>query len=142
MTSLLTPKDLHGLSHEEELAKARKALDAMKEKEGEEEQLRAAFMSREIHPQVKDRVNAAVSRAARAGEKELMAFSFPASYCNDGGRRINNAEPDWPDSLEGFAKTAHQYFEQELKPLGFKVQARVLDYPGGMLGKIGIFLMW
>ena len=59
----------------------------MKEKEGEAEQIRAAFMSREIHPEVQNRVNAAVSRAARAGEKELMAFSFPASYCNDGGWR-------------------------------------------------------
>ena len=142
MATLLSAKDLEKLIQEEELAKANKALEAAKHKENEEKQLREAFMSREIHPEVKERVNAAVSRAARSGEKELMAVSFPASYCNDGGRRINNAEPDWPDSLEGFAKVAYQYFEQELKPLGFRVQARVLDYPGGMLGKVGLFLMW
>jgi hypothetical protein len=142
MTTLLSPKELEKLTHEEELAKANKALEAMKRKEDEERELREAFMSREIHPQVKERVNAAVSRAARAGEKELMVVSFPASFCNDAGRRINNAEPDWPASLEGFAKVAYDYFERELKPLGFKVQARVLDYPGGMLGKVGLFLMW
>ena len=142
MTTLLSPKDLDKIAHEEELAKASKALEAMKRKEDEQRELHEAFMHRDIHPQVKERVNAAVGRAARAGEKELMVVSFPASYCNDAGRRINNAEPDWPDSLEGFARIAYDYYDRELKPLGFKVQARVLDYPGGMLGKIGLFLMW
>ena len=94
MTSLLNPKDLAKLAHEEELAKANKALEAMKRKEDEQRELHETFMNREIHPQVKERVNAAVERAARAGERELLVVSFPASYCNDAGRRINNAEPD------------------------------------------------
>ena len=34
------------------------------------------------------------------------------------------------------------YFEKELKPLGFRTQARILDYPGGMPGTVGLFLRW
>ena len=68
--------------------------------------------------------------------------TFPASYCNDQGRRINNAEPDWPDSLEGFAKKAHAFFEAELKPLGFRARAQILNYPDGRLGDVGLFLSW
>jgi hypothetical protein len=69
-------------------------------------------------------------------------FSFPASYFNDGGRRINNNEPDWSDSLEGHAKRAYAYFEKELRPLGYKVRVEILDYPGGMPGNVGLFLSW
>ncbi|HEY1385112.1 MAG TPA: hypothetical protein VGF43_15935, partial [Dongiaceae bacterium] len=57
-------------------------------------------------------------------------------------RRINNMEPDWPNSLEGFAKKAYEYYMAELKPLGFKLHAQVLDYPGGMPGDIGMYLRW
>jgi hypothetical protein len=30
----------------------------------------------------------------------------------------------------------------ELKPLGFKLNAQILDYPGGMPGDIGLYLRW
>ena len=99
-------------------------------------------MSRDVHPQVMDRINAAVKRAAEQGLHEVQVLTFPASFCNDQGRRINNAEADWPVSLEGFAKKAHEFFETELKPLGFKTRAQVLSYPDGRLGDVGIFLSW
>ncbi len=47
-------------------------------------------------------------------------MTFPCSYCNDGGRRINNLLPDWPTSLEGFAKKAYEFYDKELKPLGLQ----------------------
>ena len=99
-------------------------------------------MSRDVHPEVMNRVNAAVKRAAEQGLHEVQVLTFPASFCNDQGRRINNGEQDWPVSLEGFAKKAHEFFEAELKPLGFKSRAQVLNYPDGRLGDIGIFLAW
>lgn len=73
---------------------------------------------------------------------ELQVFTFPSSYCNDRGRRINNGEPDWPSSLEGFAKRAYFFYDKELKPLDFRLRASVLDYPRGMSGNIGMFLIW
>jgi hypothetical protein len=62
---------------------------------------------------------------------EFQVITFPANYCNDGGRRINNNEQDWPDSLEGFAQRAYVYCEKELRPLGYKLRVAILDYPGG-----------
>ena len=142
MSDLLRPQDLKKITQDKEMAKAHEALDRMQKEKEEGDALREAFMSRDVHPEVKQRVNSVIARAAENGLNEVMAISFPASYCNDAGRRINNAEPDWPDSLEGFAKVAMRYYEKELKPLGYRVQARILDYPGGMPGTVGIFLRW
>ena len=142
MTDLLRPQDLKKISTEKEMAKANEAMGRMQKEKEEADALHEAFMSREIHPEVKQRINAVVARAADSGINEVLVVKFPASYCNDSGRRINNAEADWPDSLEGFAKVAMGYYNKELKPLGFRVQARVLDYPGGMPGTVGLFLRW
>ena len=142
MGELLRPQDLKKIAEDMDMAKAREGLDSMKKREEQESALRDAFMHREVHPEAAERVNAAVRRAAANGLNEVQVFTFPASYCNDGGRRINNAEADWPSSLEGFAKRAYEYYEKELRPLGYKVQVRVLSFPGGLIGEIGLFLRW
>lgn len=142
MVDLLKPGDLRKIADDLDMAKAKKMLEHMKIEEAERDGLREAFLSREIHPQVKERVNTAIRRAAEQGNRQLLALTFPASYCNDSGRSINNMEPDWPQSLEGFAKRAYEYFMAELKPLGYKLTAQVLDYPGGMPGSVGLYLSW
>jgi hypothetical protein len=142
MTDLLKPEDLRSIIDDADMAKAREMLEREKKREAEQKDIRDAFMQREIHPQVKERVNTAVRRAAEQGLHEIQIFVFPATYCNDSGRRINNSEPDWPASLEGFAKRAYEYYAKELRPLGYGLRAQVLDYPGGMLGSIGMFLRW
>ena len=97
---------------------------------------------RDIQADVVDRVNNAVRIAARQGHHQLEVMTFPCSYCNDGGRRINNQLADWPVSLEGFAKRAYEFYERELKPLGFKVTAQVVSYEGGVPGNIAMYLKW
>ena len=141
-TKLLTPSELTQLTEQGQLAKVKAQFDHLKKEEEEKQTLRESFMGRDVHPQVKERVNAAVRRAAEQGLRQIQVLTFPATYCNDRGRRINNAEPDWQDSLEGFAKKAMVYFEKELKPLGFKVRAEILTFPGGMPGEVGLFLSW
>jgi hypothetical protein len=142
MTDLLRPEDLRKISDDQDMAKAKKTLERMKVEEDERAGLREIFMSKDVHPQAKKRINDAVQRAAQQGQRQLLAVTFPASYCNDQGRRINNMDPDWPSSLEGFAKKAYEYYMAELKPLGFKLNAQILDYPGGMPGDIGLYLRW
>jgi hypothetical protein len=142
MSDLLRPEDLKKISDDIDMAKARKAMERMKHDEDEKASLHEIFMSREIHPEAKTRINTAVRRAAEQGNRQVLVIEFPASYCNDHGRRINNLEADWPLSLEGFAKKAYDYFVKELKPLGFKLTAQVLDYPGGKPGRIGMYLGW
>ena len=107
-----------------------------------EHELRDSFMSAEVPPDAASRVAAMVRRAAEAGQREVLVLRFPATFCNDHGRAINNLAPDWPDSLEGEAKRARAWFEEHLAPLGFKVRAQILNYPDGIPGEVGIFLRW
>lgn len=142
MTSLMRPQDLRTISEHAEWAKMKEKMTYAKKQEKEREALREAFMHTEVGAEAYERVNTAVCRAAEQGANQVMIFSFPASYCNDGGRRINNSEPDWPDSLEGFAKKAYRFYEKELKPLGYRARAEIIDFPDGFPGNVGMFLKW
>ncbi|HLI14335.1 MAG TPA: CBS domain-containing protein [Alphaproteobacteria bacterium] len=81
-------------------------------------------------------------QAAENGQKEFMILRFPSQLCSDGGRAINVAEPAWPATLRGEAAEIYLRWERDLKPSGFRLAARVLDFPGGMPGDIGLFLVW
>jgi CBS domain-containing protein len=81
-------------------------------------------------------------QAAEHGLLELMLLRFPSQLCSDGGRAINAMEPHWPATLRGEAAELYLRWERELKPNGFRLAARVLDFPGGMPGDIGLFLVW
>jgi hypothetical protein len=142
MTDLLRPQDLKKITDDIDMERAKKAFEKIQAQEREKRELEDAFMHRDVHAEAKDRVNNAVRRAAEQGLNQITVLSFPASYCNDRGRRINNLEADWPDSLEGFAKKAHEFFVAELRPLGFRLTAQILDYPDGMPGTVGLFLSW
>jgi hypothetical protein len=141
-TTLLRPEDLNEIIGDAEMKKMDEERERKEKRKREERELHEAFMARDIHPEVMDRLNKAVRIAAEQGHKELRIISFPASFCNDGGRRINNMLPDWPDSLEGFAKRAYEYYLKELRPLGYKLHAQVTDFPGGVPGEISLFLKW
>jgi hypothetical protein len=81
-------------------------------------------------------------QAAEHGQKELMLLSFPSLLSSDGGRAINVMEPRWPGTLRGEAAEIYLRWERDLKPHGFHLSARVLDFPGGLPGDIGLFLVW
>ena len=81
-------------------------------------------------------------QAAAHGETEKLLLSFPAKLCSDGGRAINVPEPNWPTTLRGEAAETYLRFEHELKPQGFHLIARVLSFPAGFIGDIGLFLHW
>ena len=83
-----------------------------------------------------------VNRAAERGETEVQVYRFPNAMCSDRGRRINNAEPDWPQTLEGLPKAGYEFWRDHLQPLGFGLKAEILEYPGGMPGDVGFFITW
>jgi hypothetical protein len=139
---LIKPDDLKHIAEEVEVAKAHEALEKQRKADHEREQFHETFMTQEIHPEVFNRLSRLVKGAAERGQHEVMALRFPSSYTTDHGRAINNFEPDWPQTLTGFAKKGHEFYEKELAPLGYKVRAQILDYPGGMPGDVGIFLRW
>jgi len=80
--------------------------------------------------------------AAERGEKDFLLIRFPATLCDDGGRMINAPDPDWPRSLRGAAADVYERWRDELKPAGFGLIARILEFPGGFPGDAGIILTW
>jgi hypothetical protein len=142
MSELVTPNELNRLRDEIEAKKAAETIARMRKADEEQQHLHDAFIAQEIHPDAKERVNAAVRRAVENGLSEIKVMTFPSAWTTDHGRRINNNEPDWPDSLDGFAKRAYGFYLREMQPLGFKLRAQILNYPGGMPGDVGLFLSW
>ncbi len=80
--------------------------------------------------------------AAEAGQTELLLLRFPSQLCSDGGRAINAPQADWPETLRGEAAEIFHRWERDLKPNGFHLTARVLDFPGGIPGDIGLTMAW
>lgn len=80
--------------------------------------------------------------AASKGEKEYMLLKFPSDLCNDRGRAVNVPDPNWPATLRGIAAQVFMRWKNELRPRGFHLSARVIDFPGGIPGDIGLFLVW
>jgi hypothetical protein len=142
MPDFLRPNDLKEITGEAETAKMGEEEQYRQKQEKMKKDLHEAFMGRDVHPEVVNRVNAAVRIAAKQGHHQIEVMTFPCTYCNDGGRRINNLLPDWPQSLEGFAKRAYDFYDKELKPLGFKVNAQVISYDKGVPGTIAMYLKW
>ena len=127
---------------QEELAQFKRRLDEFKLTDGH---VAAVF----------DRIR----RAFERGETELMLTSFPSDFCTDRGRAINNAgappitkpdpskagkpqEPEWLATLPAGARQIYDYWQAHLKPGGFDFTARVINYPGGMPGDVGLFFSW
>ena len=80
--------------------------------------------------------------AAERGEKDFLLIRFPSALCDDGGRMINAPDPNWPTSLRGRAADVYERWRDELKPAGFGLVARILEFPGGYPGDAGIILTW
>ncbi len=141
-TSLLRPNDLLEIIGEAESKKLDEDRRLKAQRDKHLQEVKDAFMSREISPDVMERLNKAVRIAAEQGLRQFEIITFPASYCNDRGRRINNQLPDWPESLEGFAKRAYEFYKAELRPLGYKLNAEVVNFAGDVPGDVTMTLRW
>jgi hypothetical protein len=81
-------------------------------------------------------------QAAEHGDKQFMVLRFPSELCTDRGRTINVPLPNWQNTLRGEPAEIYRRWASELKPRGFNLTARVLDFPDGIPGDIGLFLGW
>jgi hypothetical protein len=148
---------------------AQREAQRRREKEAEEQLTRkqqeelSAFKKRLDEFQVTESqvqsVLARIKRAFDKDENELMLTSFPSSFCSDSGRAITNAgrapivksgpdgaaaerEPEWLATLPAGARQVYDYWRANLKPGGFSFTARIINYPGGMPGDVGLFFSW
>lgn len=137
-------EDLKCITDEKDTESARTALESKRKAAGEQEQVHQAFLAQQIPADAIDRLKALVRRAAEEGQSEVQAPRFPAAYCTDHGRAVNNFDPDWPKSLTGFAATAYGFFTftKELQPLDYKIHAEILTFSNGNLGDVGLYLRW
>ena len=97
-----------------------------------------------------------IKRAFDRGENELMFTSFPSSFCTDSGRAINISgeppineptdttvhDPAWLATLPRGVLTMYDYWKANLRPGGFGFSARIINYPDGKPGDVGLFLSW
>jgi hypothetical protein len=70
-----------------------------------------------------------------------MLLRLPSQLCSDGCRAVNAPRAYWPKRLRGEAAEIYLRWERDLKPHGFGIAARALEFPGGMAGDIGLFLI-
>src|ERR1700756_1392057 len=129
---------------EREAAKAAEDLRHIKEQEEKQKAVMAEFHKppERTPEQLLELIMQLVNRAAEHGQSEVQVYRFPNELCSDRGRRINNSEPDWDQTLEGRPRAGYEFWHDPLRPLGFHLRAQVLEYPGGMPGDIGFFLTW
>ena len=106
-----------------------------------EEALRTRFIEHVTDAQWREALDKAAAAAAE-GAREFLLARFPSALCLDGGRAINALEPTWSATLTGKAADIFLRWQRELRPRGFGLGARVLEFPGGFPGDIGLFLSW
>lgn len=120
--------------------------EARKKKKDEEERKRSAFaedfLGNHVTEQERSMIRRLVMNAVEEGKTEALVYSFPSSLCSDAGRAINNADPNWPESLQGKAKELYERYKAVAQPQGYKLRAMIIDFPGGMPGDVGLFLDW
>lgn len=124
---------------EEEKAKAARAREA-----AEAERKRRLDRLRNEHLTSSDIAAAAnyFVEAARRGETKVLAYRFPSELCTDGGRAINNNLPEWPETLVGQPREIYDFWRQRLRPAGYHLTVKILNFPEGMPGDVGFIFSW
>ena len=88
------------------------------------------------------RVGVMIERAVANGLTEVQVYRFPNVLCTDHGRAINQQEPGWEATLTGLPKEMYEFWNRQLRPLGYKLRFQIVDFPDGMPGDVGITLKW
>jgi len=83
-----------------------------------------------------------IKRAVDNGLTEVEVGRFPNKLCTDRGRAINQQEADFASTLTGLPKEMYEFWARQLKPLGYKLQFQIVDFPNGVPGDVGITLRW
>ena len=141
---IFSAADLKRRMAEREAAKAAEEVRRMQAQQEQQKAVMAEFYKppERTPEELLQQVMQLVNRAAENGQTEVQVYRFPNTMCTDRGRRVNNSEAGWEHTLEGRPKLGYEFWNDQLKPLGFGLKAEVVEYPGGMPGDIGFFLTW
>jgi hypothetical protein len=145
--TFMSASDLRNYMTDMEMAKASKSVQGMDRAEKARDDLIKRLaepldLTPERLREILQPLRTKLRSAAERGQTELMVMRFPNALCTDKGRAINNADPNWPDSLIGRPRQAYELWRDQLQPAGFRLSAMVIEWPGGLPGDIGFFLKW
>jgi CBS domain-containing protein len=151
----VAPPPPHEAAADEFSAAAFQALGIEHERHEEEQRREAKRIAEEKHHRQASQMLAAhltdeawqhmmhnARAMAKKGEADYLLLRFPAELCTDHGRAVNVPDPEWPSTLRGMAADIYLRWKAELRPHGFSLTARVVDFPDGIPGDIGLFLNW
>lgn len=94
--------------------------------------------SRVSDEEVLKRVATIIERAVANGLTEVQVYRFPNAICTDHGRAINQQEAGWETTLTGVPKEIYDFWDRQLRPLGYKLRVQIIDFPGGVPGDVGL----
>ena len=138
----VTAAELKALVAEFELQKSQmKSAAGRQSKEKRDEQVKLLLNSRFTEQELTHLIMQA-REAARRGESSIPAMTFPSALCADGGRAINLPDPQWPSTLRGKAADFFLRWDKDLRPLGFALSARIVNFPDGFPGDAELALVW
>jgi hypothetical protein len=138
----LSAKDFRQLAvhfDEEEDARRESAHHQTEEKHHEEAR---KLLASHLSDQAWHRMLHEARLAAQKGQEEHLLLRFPCELCSDHGRAVNAPDPSWPTTLRGLAAEVFMRWKEELRSRGFSLHARVVEFPDGLPGDIGLFLAW
>jgi hypothetical protein len=129
------------------LAEAEKSSEEMRMRDREEAE-KKALIKRLTQPsglsddEVMKKAAVIIERAAKNGLTEVQVYRFPNSLCTDRGRAINQQEPGWETTLTGIPREIYEFWDRQLRPLGYRLRVQVIDFSSGVPGDIGLSLKW
>jgi hypothetical protein len=88
------------------------------------------------------RASRIIERAIANGLTEVQVHRFPNELCTDRGRAINQQEVGWEKTLTGKPAEIYNFWHKHLRPLGYKLQVEIVDFPNGMPGDVGMKVKW
>ncbi len=106
------------------------------------EQQKKEFINSEYLENNFENLELLILDAAKQGKYEVEVMKFLAAFCTDGGRAINNSEKDWPETLQGKAKSFHSIWKQHGQPHGYRLKAKINNFPGGLPGDVSLSIDW
>ena len=127
---------------EREMAEMEKREKAKRAAIQEHEEFAKTFLTQHVSEQERAVIQRLVRVAVEQGKTEALVYSFSSDLCSDGGRAINNALPEWPDTLQGKARELYDRYVSIAKPEGYKLKAMIINFPGGVPGDVGFYLSW
>jgi hypothetical protein len=143
-STLPSAKELMERAAQKEAEKAAEAMRSQAKTDAEKQALieRLQKPSGVSDEEAMKRVKTILERAINNGLTQVQVYRFPNNLCTDRGRAINQQEADFANTLTGLPKEIYEFWGRQLKPLGYKLQFQIVDFPNGVPGDVGITLKW